>query len=256
MDTDQQSPPAYLYCGKGKAAWQPLDVPAMPHGGPPLFIALKDGEPWFAAAELCAILGIGQDEVASYLAADDMSGLETDAGSLALISEYGLHVLACGIGCRREGAPLHPILRWAVKSLLPAVRKAAQPGIQAVLPGVSGPPEIAAHVLADFVRKKLRESRQSLAAMNCSRLLAHLWQNHSNGQWVDVSKPGKLVLAQTLETSPRSLGRALDCLVKWEFVERRSFGRRSKRDWPDSICVKPGNIQAALSGFGLELPAP
>lgn len=250
MVKNQKPAPAYLYCDASNA-WHPIDAPGTPPKGSPLFIAMRDGEPWFAATKLCASLGVDPARAAGLLEKEDIFRMMIDAeNGLSLVSEYGFHVLAGNMDCLSQEAPAHPLHRWVVKSLLPAVRKAAQPA-------VPDPAEIATNVFADFAQKKLSGSRQRLGAAHCARLLAHLWQDHSNGQWVSVHKPGKLELSEKLGVSPRSLGRALEYLVGWGVVERRSdTPERQSREWPDRIRLNPSKIQEALSGFGLELPAP
>lgn len=216
-----------------------------------MFIALRDDEPWFAATELYANLGVDPIQAAGLLDEEDKSRMEVGPGkSLPLVSEYGFHALARGKDSTPPGSPVHSFHRWVVKSLLPAVRKAAKSATH-------DSSESAVYVFANFAEKKLSGSRQGKSGMSCAKLLAYLWRHHSNGQWSNVRKPGKLLLSQQLEVNPRSLGRAMECLVGWGVVDRWPDKSQNKsREWPDEIRLNLAALKEAMAELGLDLPKP
>lgn len=134
-----------------------------------------------------------------------------------------------------QAAPARQFHRWVVETLLPAVRNAAQPAAQ---------PTHTGHALAEIVRQRLGQRRQSLAVINCTKLLAHLADYYPDGQWREIRK---LALAQVLEMDARSLGRALDRLVEWGFVGRKPEAQSA---WPSEIRLNRANVQAALDESG------
>lgn len=243
---DNHPPPvqAYLYDGTA-GLWRPVDVSGMPAGGHTLYIAVRAGEPWFEESHACRALGLDPAQAAALLGQSDrIIGPVVTAGEgkrdIAFISEYGFHFLAVLAAGLARAAPACQFHRWVVKSLLPSVRKAAQP---------SGCVDPAEHVLADIVQQKLGQRRQSLAVMNCAKLLTYLWANHPDGQLLEARK---LALAHILGINPRSLGRAMDCLLEWGFVESRQAPDSGA--WPKAIRLNRAKVHAALGNPGLDLP--
>ena len=254
---------ARLRCG-ADGSWRPVDAPGMPACGAHPRVAMLGGEPWFVAADACAGLGIDLGQAAGLLqgVGDGHKSLLPDGdGDLPILSEYAFHTLAFiallrGLDGAAEGLPEHPFHRWAVESLLPAVRAAA--AAQTALPPGALEDTLA---LALVQRQMRKERRIQRIYPGQPRLLAFLCHNSGGGQWLDVRKPGKLELARLLDVHPDCLGRALDCLVGWGFAERKpgscskpSMATRNRLVWPEHIRLNRAGVEAALAEFGLQPP--
>lgn len=87
---------------------------------------LRDGEPWFVAADVCAVLGVGNTTDALYRLDEDEQALVSIEGrpghgaqSINLVSESGLYSLI--LGSRKPEAKAFK--RWVTHEVLPAIRK-------------------------------------------------------------------------------------------------------------------------------------
>ena len=99
-------------------------------GGHDLRIMMKDEEPWFVAAEVCAVLDIANDRDAVGKLDDDEKGAVglTDAigrqQETTIINESGLYTLI--LRCRdavRPGTTAHRFRKWVTREVLPAIHK-------------------------------------------------------------------------------------------------------------------------------------
>lgn len=90
-----------------------------------------DGEPWFVAADVCAILGLSNPSTAvSRLAADDLSTTEVIDSMgrpqvVRTVNESGLYDLI--LDSRRSEA--RAFRRWVTSEVLPAIRKTGSYGV-------------------------------------------------------------------------------------------------------------------------------
>jgi prophage antirepressor-like protein len=83
-----------------------------------------DGEPWFVAADVCAVLGISNSRQAlSYLDEDEKGVITSDTPGgpqqMAIVSEAGLYSLI--LRSRKSEAKVFK--RWVTHEVLPAIRK-------------------------------------------------------------------------------------------------------------------------------------
>lgn len=98
-------------------------------GGHVLRILMKDGEPWFVAAEVCAVLDIANHRDAVGKLDDDEKGVgltDTLGGTqeTTIINESGLYTLI--LRCRdavRAGTTAHRFRKWVTREVLPAIHK-------------------------------------------------------------------------------------------------------------------------------------
>ena len=131
---------------------------------------LRDGEPWFVAADVCAALGIARtDDGVSRLDDDekDTDSIRTPGGAqqMSIINESGLYALI--LGSRKPEAK--PFKKWVTAEVLPAIRKtggySAQPVKPAVqLPDFTDPAEAAIAWAAEYRGKLKAETALALAA--------------------------------------------------------------------------------------------
>uniref|UniRef100_UPI00158E0A13 BRO-N domain-containing protein n=2 Tax=Burkholderia ambifaria TaxID=152480 RepID=UPI00158E0A13 len=109
----------------------------------PIRVLVRDGEPWFVAVDLCAVLGVkwkgsGSTGTLAALDADEQNthSMRTPGGlqNLAIVSESGMYTLV--FRCRdavKPGTVPYRFRRWVTREVLPSIRKtgryesAAQP---------------------------------------------------------------------------------------------------------------------------------
>lgn len=89
-----------------------------------LRVIMRDGEPWFVAADVCAALGLGNTRMAIDRLDDDekgISSIDTLGGrqDLIVVSEPGLYSLV--LGSRKPEAKRFK--RWVTHEVLPSIRK-------------------------------------------------------------------------------------------------------------------------------------
>lgn len=95
-------------------------------------VVMRDDEPWFVAADVCAALGIhnnrdavtklDSDEVVTVGLTDSQAGRGPQ--SLTIVSESGLYTLA--LRCREATTPgtvPHRFKRWVTREVLPSLRR-------------------------------------------------------------------------------------------------------------------------------------
>ena len=93
----------------------------------PVRVVMRNGEPWFLAADLCAVLRINATAIRKL--DDDEKGLhsmQTPGGlqQLSIVSESGLYTLA--LRCRnamKVSTTPYRFRRWVTAEVLPAIRK-------------------------------------------------------------------------------------------------------------------------------------
>ena len=123
-------------------------------------VVVRDGEPWFVAADLCSALHL--DATAIRKLDDDEKGLhsmQTLGGtqSMAVISESGMYTLV--LRCRdamKPGTVPHRFRKWVTSIVLPAIRKTgqftAQPCIDDAPAAARTPADLASLYPADVER--------------------------------------------------------------------------------------------------------
>lgn len=96
------------------------------YAGHPIRVVERDGEPWFVAADVCAVLGIGNvADALSRLAESDIDSTDVWSQSnnrnysVKIINESGLYDLI--LDSRKPEAK--PFRRWVTSEVLPSIRK-------------------------------------------------------------------------------------------------------------------------------------
>jgi prophage antirepressor-like protein len=91
---------------------------------------MRDGDPWFVAADVCAALNIGAHRHALDKLDDDEKGCEVEVHTLggvqkvAAITESGLYTLVLrSRDATTPGTLPHRFRRWVTSEVLPAIRK-------------------------------------------------------------------------------------------------------------------------------------
>ena len=126
---------------------------------------LRDGEPWFVAADVCAALDLTTEQTRRL--DDDEKGLhstQTPSGvqQMIIINESGLYSLI--LGSRKPEAK--PFKRWVTSEVLPAIRKTGgyARNTPVALPNFADP-VAAARAWADATESKIKaETALALAA--------------------------------------------------------------------------------------------
>lgn len=110
-------------------------------------VVLRDDEPWFVAADVCAALGISRTDDGVSRLDDDEKGtasVRTPGGaqSMTIINESGLYSLV--LGSRKPEAK--PFKKWVTSEVLPAIRKSGRYEVGEPLPAVVRSPRLEAQV--------------------------------------------------------------------------------------------------------------
>ncbi len=108
----------------------------------PVRVVEREGEPWFIAADVCAVLGIvntsdalkslDSDERMTLASTEGHSGQRGGARSYNIISESGLYTLI--LRCRDATTPgtvAHRFRKWVTAEVLPAIRRTGRYGVPA-----------------------------------------------------------------------------------------------------------------------------
>lgn len=118
----------------------------------PLRVIVRDGEPWFVAADVCAALAISNPSDALRRLDDDERTLDSIEGAsnglpVNLINESGLYSLI--MGSRKPEAK--KFRKWVTAEVLPAIRKTGRyeaPAAVAAAPAAAVVPQVQALTLA------------------------------------------------------------------------------------------------------------
>jgi prophage antirepressor-like protein len=122
-------------------------------------VVMRDDEPWFVAADICAALNIqNASQVIARLDQDERSMLNIGRqGAAHIISESGMYTLV--LRCRdamKPGTVPHRFRKWVTSIVLPAIRKTgqftAQPCIDAAPAAARSPADLASLYPADVER--------------------------------------------------------------------------------------------------------
>ena len=127
-------------------------------------VSTQDGEPWFAASDVCSALGI--DKTAASRLDDDEKGLrltQTHGGEqrILFVSEPGFYKLVM----RSRKPEAKAFQRWVTHEVLPAIRRDG--GYMAAKPDET-PEEVMARALriADETMRRQKERIESLSSAN------------------------------------------------------------------------------------------
>lgn len=90
-------------------------------------VAMRDGEPWFVAADVCKALEVDNsrqatsrlDEDEKFTTVISNDGAATGKSSMAFVNEPGLYSLV--LSSRKPGAKT--FRRWIIQEVIPSIRK-------------------------------------------------------------------------------------------------------------------------------------
>jgi prophage antirepressor-like protein len=141
-----------------------------------LRVIMRDGEPWFVAADVCAALKLKDvSDAVEKLDADEKGrgSIPTLGGEqeMLIVNESGLNAII--LRCRdamTPGTPAHKYRKWVTAEVLPAIRKTGRYEAP-----TAKPPE--------YTRERLN-GRDLLALRRVVWLIAH-WFHHEQG-WANV----------------------------------------------------------------------
>lgn len=130
-------------------------------------------EPWFVAADVCAVLGMkNHREAIRHLDEDEKGVISNDtlggAQKISIINESGLYALVL----RSRKPEAKPFIKWVTKEVLPAIRKTGRyeiPGTQKALPG-----KLTAES-QDLIKAAVRQRVESLPKEKWGSASVTLW---------------------------------------------------------------------------------
>lgn len=122
------------------------------------------GEPWFVAADVCAVLEIGNPSMAMNRLEEDevtLSQIEGSHRPTNLISESGLYSLVL----RSDKPQARPFRKWVTAEVLPSIRKTGRYGSQGPLLFMPTPSVVDCMAIAQVAAESLRASAASRILM-------------------------------------------------------------------------------------------
>lgn len=128
---------------------------------------MKDGEPWFVAADVCRALGIGNSRDATARLDSDEKGVvltDTLGGQqkLGIVNEPGLYTLV--LGSRKPQAK--EFKRWITHEVIPSIRKHGAYATEATIDKIIDNPDFGIHLLqqlkAERAQKKVLEAQNAI----------------------------------------------------------------------------------------------
>lgn len=122
---------------------------------------LIDGEPWFAAIDVCAVLEIGNvSQALTRLDDDEFTLIWNEGREMNMITESGLYSLV--LGSRKPEAKTFK--RWVTHEVLPSIRKTGSYGTPALDLNALDPRTLALAILEESDRANAAEKQLAIAA--------------------------------------------------------------------------------------------
>ena len=133
----------------------------------------RDGQPWFVAADVCAVLGIkNHRESIRHLDDDEKGVISNDtlggAQQTSVVNESGLYALVL----RSRKPEARKFAKWVTSEVLPAIRKTGRyeiPGTKKCLPG-----KLTASS-QDLIKKAVRDRVESLPKEKWGSASVTIW---------------------------------------------------------------------------------
>lgn len=175
-------------------AVQPFD-----YEGSEIRVSLLDGEPWFAAVDICDVLEVGNSRQALARLDEDEKGVissDTPGGQqqLAAVNEAGMYTLVL----TSRKAEAKSFKRWVTHEVLPAIRRTGSYGQPA---GMSFE-EMTSHVIGELSRR-IEEAEQVAAEREAP---ARAWIDLSSAEGdFTITDAAKVLARGGVETGPRKL---------------------------------------------------
>lgn len=190
------------------------------YGDRPIRTVTVDGEPWFVARDVAAVLGLGNFHSSVSQLDDDERGLhsmETPGGSqdLAVVTEAGLYSLIL----RSRKPEARKFKRWITHEVLPAIRKTGRYGS-----------EITRRELAQMVIEEAdrADRAEALAAEHQRRLAIAAPKADYVDRYINPARD-----TYTLDVVAKQNGltgqKLRDYLVARKVIFRRTLGQRWSR---------------------------
>lgn len=188
-------------------------------------VFMRDGEPWFVATDLCAVLQHSNNrEAVSRLDDDEKITVNNPDGNpragipltFTLVSEAGMYelILTSRLPKAKE------FKRWVKHDVLPAIRKTGSYSMQPVLPNFSNPAE-AARAWADEYEKRvaaqkvIEEQAQTIEAQEIALGDNRDWKAVTAIPWL------KDIFADTSAKACSRIGKTLAALSRHMGMEIR-----------------------------------
>lgn len=167
--------------------------------GTEIRVSVVDGEPWFAAVDICDVLEVGNSRQALARLDDDEKGVissDTLGGrqQLSAVSEAGMYSLV--FTSRKSEAKAFK--RWVTHEVLPTIRRTGSYGQPA---GMSFE-EMTAHVV-DELSRRIEEAQERARQLEAP---ARAWTGLSSAEGdFTVSDAAKTLARGGIDTGPRKL---------------------------------------------------
>lgn len=187
------------------------------YGATNVRVIVKDGEPWFVAADICAVLEHSNPSMAIAGLDEDEKGLsiaDTLGGGqqMAVINESGLYSLIL----RSRKPEAKQFKRWITHEVIPAIRRTGSYGVVKEL----SPDEIIAKALT-IANDRVAQAEARAAELEAP---ARAWTELAcaEGDWTVSNAAKVLCRDHHVETGPRKL---------FDFLEQRGWIFRRGGSW-------------------------
>jgi anti-repressor protein len=161
----------------------------------------KNGEPWFVAADVCNVLGVGNSSDAIARLPEQMKGVATidtlgGAQQARVVNEAGLYKLA--FTSRKPEA--EAFTDWVASDVLPAIRKHGMYATPATVEAMLADPDTMIKTLQalkdERVKRLAAETALSVAAPKAAVLEA--WTGENNTDLITIEKLAKMLAQYNL----------------------------------------------------------
>ncbi|WP_181312494.1 phage antirepressor KilAC domain-containing protein [Nocardioides campestrisoli] len=207
--------------------------------GRTLRTVVVDGEPWFSAADVAAVLELGNMHSSLALLDEDERGLhsvETPGGPqlVSFVNESGLYSLI--LRSRRPEA--REFKRWVTREVLPQIRRTGSYTPTQAVPAVPQTYAEALRAAADAY-ERAEQAEQQVAQLEQP---ARAWEGLASGAGdYTVSDAAKILQRGGVDTGPRRLYDYLATEARWVF-------RRGGRWQAMQVAVAAGWVVERITG--------
>lgn len=156
-----------------------------------------DGEPWFAAVDVCGVLEVGNPTQAlSRLDPDERTLISNEGREINAVSEPGLYALV--LGSRKPQAK--PFKRWVTHEVLPSIRKTGNYGTPRQLTD------------DELIHRALTVSVARVESLTARLAIVEPTGEEFAAHTVRITAKGAVALAVMLNVAPADLAEALTTL--------------------------------------------
>ena len=183
----------------------------------------EDGEPWFVAKDVCAILGLGNSRQAVASLDDDEKNTVTISDGIpgnpnkTVISEPGLYSLVS----RSRKKQAHDFRRWVNHDVLPSIRKTGMYATPQTMDTMLNDPDAFLRLVQDWHDTKTKAERQA-KQLEAQAPKVEAYDDYLDGQDTMLIREAAKTISNTGRRYKESQIRQL--LVEWGWAYKSARG--------------------------------